>query len=168
MRFVVVSDRELSMTVLVDAVRNIPAAVIVATADDLDAARGYAGQADVVLADLTLLTEPRSTPGPWGNSNGFTFADRPVGRPDLPRTGPWPGMSGRLRDLSPREMEVLHLLGSGLSNQDIARRLEITERTAKSHVASILKKLALESRLQAGLIAFAFAVAPANPFGPAD
>ena len=80
---------------------------------------------------------------------------------------PWWGAAERLRGLSPRELEVLHLLGFGMSNHHIARRLHVTERTAKSHVASILKKLELESRLQAGLIALAFALSPAELRGAA-
>ena len=52
-----------------------------------------------------------------------------------------------------RELEVLALLGEGLSNQQIATALGITHRTARAHVGSILRKLKLQSRLQAGLVA---------------
>lgn len=51
--------------------------------------------------------------------------------------------------LTPREWEVLGLLREGLSNEQLARRLEITERTAKWHVAEILSKLGVGSREEA-------------------
>ena len=51
--------------------------------------------------------------------------------------------------LTPREWEVLALLREGLSNDGIAGRLEITERTAKYHVSEILGKLGLTSRDEA-------------------
>lgn len=52
-------------------------------------------------------------------------------------------------DLTPRELEVLQLLAAGLSNKAIARRLDVSEHTAKFHVASILGKLGVESRTEA-------------------
>jgi two-component system NarL family response regulator len=48
--------------------------------------------------------------------------------------------------LTHREMEVLRALASGLSNQDIARHLVISENTVKFHVHSILGKLNLKDR----------------------
>jgi DNA-binding CsgD family transcriptional regulator len=58
-----------------------------------------------------------------------------------------------LRALTPRELEVLGLLAEGCSNQEIARRLAITERTARTHVSNLLGKLHLGSRTQAALLA---------------
>jgi DNA-binding NarL/FixJ family response regulator len=55
--------------------------------------------------------------------------------------------------LSPREREVLALLGQGLSNKQIAARLSMAEKTARAHVSSILQKLNLEGRTQAALYA---------------
>jgi DNA-binding NarL/FixJ family response regulator len=49
-------------------------------------------------------------------------------------------------DLTPREEEVLDLIGGGLSNQEIAERLVIEVGTVKNHVHSILKKLDVNSR----------------------
>lgn len=57
-------------------------------------------------------------------------------------------------ELSEREMEVLHLIAAGLSNQEIAERLIIGERTVKSHVSNILSKLHLADRTQAAVYAW--------------
>jgi DNA-binding CsgD family transcriptional regulator len=51
--------------------------------------------------------------------------------------------------LTPREIEVLRLMGDGLVNKEIAERLSISEHTAKFHVASILGKLQASSRTDA-------------------
>ena len=55
--------------------------------------------------------------------------------------------------LTDRETEVLHLLAQGQSNKEIARTLQITEDTVKSHVKHILAKLGVQSRTQAVLSA---------------
>src|SRR5439155_9795731 len=53
--------------------------------------------------------------------------------------------------LTPREREILVLVAQGKSNQDIARTLVISERTARTHVSNVLTKLGLASRTQAAL-----------------
>ncbi|MEN9933570.1 MAG: putative transcriptional regulatory protein YxjL [Chloroflexota bacterium] len=55
--------------------------------------------------------------------------------------------------LTERELEVLRLVAHGLSNQEIADRCTISERTVRTHVSSILSKLHLSSRTQATLYA---------------
>ncbi len=55
--------------------------------------------------------------------------------------------------LTARELEVLTLLGQGMSNADIAARLTISERTVGTHISNILGKLHLASRTQAALFA---------------
>ena len=55
--------------------------------------------------------------------------------------------------LTPRELDVLRLIARGLENVEIAERLDISPRTAKNHVSSILRKLGLPNRIQAAIFA---------------
>ena len=71
-----------------------------------------------------------------------------LGRPARPQAA-----AEALEQLTAREREVLRCVGEGLSNRQIARRLGITETTAKTHVSRILTKLDLRSRVQAAIVA---------------
>ena len=63
------------------------------------------------------------------------------------------GNGHRLARLTPREIEVLRLMSKGLANADIARRLFISEKTAKAHVSHIFEKLEVGTRVQAVIAA---------------
>jgi len=56
-------------------------------------------------------------------------------------------------DLTVREIEILKLIAEGLPNQQIAKKLHISERTVRTHVSNILRKLNLPNRTQAALYA---------------
>ncbi|GAA1971005.1 response regulator transcription factor [Amycolatopsis minnesotensis] len=71
-----------------------------------------------------------------------------------------------LRDLTPRETEVLRLVAAGYTNGEIAERLLLSEATVKTHVKHTLAKLGLNSRAQAVVAAYESGlVVPANGAG---
>ena len=61
--------------------------------------------------------------------------------------------SARIGSLTQREVEVLGLIAQGMSNQEIADTLFVSEKTVKTHVANVLQKLDVKSRTQAALLA---------------
>ena len=65
-----------------------------------------------------------------------------------------PAVHRELTALTPRELEVLTLMGHGLSNAELADRLTLSEATVKTHVARIFAKLDLRDRAQAVVLAY--------------
>jgi NarL family two-component system response regulator LiaR len=74
--------------------------------------------------------------------------------PDLPPTE---------EPLTEREVETLRLVAQGLTNQEIAEKLSISERTVGKHVSNILEKLHLANRTQAALYALRKGLADLKP-----
>lgn len=70
------------------------------------------------------------------------------------REGTTPLPSGALDVLTPREREVLELIGNGLSNTEIAERLTLGEGTIKTHIGHVFAKLQLRDRSAAVVFAF--------------
>jgi DNA-binding NarL/FixJ family response regulator len=81
-----------------------------------------------LLEELTLLTDQR-------HREGASKADV------------------RLDRVTPRERQIVDLLSAGASNKEIAKRLNVTERTVKAHLTAIFRKLGLSGRLQLALFA---------------
>jgi DNA-binding NarL/FixJ family response regulator len=71
-----------------------------------------------------------------------------------PKEEAGPAVHRDLSDLTPRELEVLSLLATGLSNAELAERLTLSATTVKTHVARILSKLGLRDRVQAVVLAY--------------
>lgn len=71
----------------------------------------------------------------------------------------------RLLALTPRELEVAHLVRAGLRNQDIAQRLGIVERTVKHHRQQVLEKLEVNNLMELAAVLDAAAQASADPPG---
>jgi DNA-binding NarL/FixJ family response regulator len=73
---------------------------------------------------------------------------------DVVSRAPRPELAPGMDELTPREREILALVGSGMSNTEIAERLTISKATAKTHVSRIMGKLEARDRVQ--LVVFAY------------
>ncbi|GIG63314.1 DNA-binding response regulator [Longispora fulva] len=71
-----------------------------------------------------------------------------------PEPGAAPAVHRDLAALTPREREVLTLMGHGRSNTELAQDLTLSEATVKTHVARIFAKLSLRDRAQAVVVAY--------------
>ncbi len=69
----------------------------------------------------------------------------------VPTAGPFAADERRVRQLgiTPRELEILGLISTGLSNREIARRLFVSENTVKTHSSRLFDKLGAKRRTQA-------------------
>ena len=73
---------------------------------------------------------------------------------DVVARGPGPEPVVGLEELTPREREILELVGSGMSNDELADRLTISKATAKTHVSRIMGKLEARDRAQLVVLAY--------------
>ncbi|MFG2123988.1 response regulator [Streptomyces sp. NPDC048710] len=71
------------------------------------------------------------------------------------RTGPaeTPALPPELATLSPRERDILALIGDGLTNREIGTKLYLSEKTVKNHISRLLAKLGVQRRVQAAVLA---------------
>ncbi|PBB22068.1 MULTISPECIES: response regulator transcription factor [unclassified Mesorhizobium] len=61
-------------------------------------------------------------------------------------------VADRLRQLTERQAEILRLVAEGLSNKEVALRLELQEKTVKHHMTGVLSKLNVRNRTEAALM----------------
>ena len=84
------------------------------------------------------------------------------------RPPPGHGVPRQLQVLTERELEVFTVIGHGLSNEQIARRLVVSEATVKTHVNRILAKLAATNRVQLVVLAYETGLVQPGNSGPWD
>ncbi|MFD7554893.1 response regulator [Streptomyces sp. NPDC059835] len=130
--------------------------VIMLTTFDLDSyvyAALAAGASGFLLKDVTpehLAAAVRLV------GTGDALLAPSITRRLVERCGPGPEATAHpgLDSLTPREREVLTLMGHGRSNAELARDLTLSEATVKTHVARIFAKLSLRDRAQAVVVAY--------------
>ncbi|MEU1409737.1 response regulator transcription factor [Streptomyces sp. NPDC005728] len=66
---------------------------------------------------------------------------------------PAPSLPPELAGLSARERDILGLIGDGLTNREIGRKLYLSEKTVKNHISRLLAKLGVQRRVQAAVLA---------------
>jgi DNA-binding NarL/FixJ family response regulator len=62
-------------------------------------------------------------------------------------------LAPELAGLSPRERDILTLIGDGLTNREIGKKLYLSEKTVKNHISRLLAKLGVQRRVQAAVLA---------------
>ncbi|WP_030057519.1 MULTISPECIES: response regulator [Streptomyces] len=159
---VVLMDVQMPRLDGVSATREVVAAgaaqVLVLTTFDLDeyvygALR--AGAAGFLLKDLEAdtLVEGIRTVARGDGMLAPSVTRRLIGAFARPGRQVGPEAREAVAGLTGREREVLACIGTGMSNGEIAARLEMAEATTKTHVSRILAKLRLRSRVQAAILA---------------
>jgi DNA-binding NarL/FixJ family response regulator len=91
-----------------------------------------------------------------GTAAGETYIDPAIGGKLFARiaqSAPISESTSITADLSNRELEVLRLLGEGLTNTEIAQRLFLSTGTVRNYVSAVLEKLGVSDRTQAAIIA---------------
>jgi DNA-binding NarL/FixJ family response regulator len=140
------------LAVLCPSVRVI---VISGSADDRDIMEAIlAGACGYILKDSPIeqVAEGIRTAARGGASLSPTVAAQVLDHVRESRS-PVSIAAEPVGELTPRELEVVRLLASGMENSEIAAALFISPRTARNHVASILEKLQMQNRIQAAVYA---------------
>jgi DNA-binding NarL/FixJ family response regulator len=140
---------------LVDA--NTRARILILTTFDLDEyvyAAIRAGASGFLLKDVqpAELVDAIRVVAAGNSLFGPAATQRLVTRFGQQRDPATPSRS--LDELTERELEILHLLATGLSNAELAGELHLSETTVKTHVSAVLRKLGVRDRVQAVIAAY--------------
>jgi DNA-binding NarL/FixJ family response regulator len=142
---------------IITEAREQPVAVLMLTTFDLNEyvyAALRAGASGFLLKDVVpeqLIAAVRIVAG--GDALiAPAITKRLIGQ--FARTAPPLTPNANLSSLTPRELQVLHLIARGLANAEIATELVVSDATVKTHVTRILTKLGLRDRVQAVVFAY--------------
>lgn len=138
--------------------------VLTSSSDRLDAARALAAGAHGVVNKVADIDEIIAALRAIGTGNSLITAEQAadlieIDRNDRARLF---GSGARAIRLTPREIDVLQALTDGLSDREIAARLQIGTETVRTHLANIYGKLGVDSRLQALAVAVRQGLIPTN------
>jgi DNA-binding NarL/FixJ family response regulator len=140
---------------IVSEVPSVRVVVLTVLSDEHDVEAAVAAGACGYLAKETPVEEVASAlraaaqGAAWLSPRAAEFVLRRMRQPALRDSGE----AADVQQLSRRELDVLQLIARGMENAEIAQALDISPRTAKNHVSSILAKLGLPSRIQAAIYA---------------
>jgi LuxR family maltose regulon positive regulatory protein len=118
-------------------------------------ARAFIEEGSVIAAGLERLGHRSASASVIGYAGELRTRLGSNGKPYLPEMAPQgraPDTCARgvlIEPLSPRELEVLHLLAEGFSNAEVAGRLFLSVNTLRAHTSNIYQKLDVHSRVQA-------------------
>lgn len=108
---------------------------------------------DLSVAVVTLMEQLFRLVYPPAEQPSRQPCNHPAATPDRRVTAARP-------PLTPRECQVLSLIGAGMSNREIASRLFLSEATVKTHITHLLQKLGLANRTEAALYALREGILP--------
>lgn len=147
---------------LLDVAARTPATrvlVLTAFSDDenvLNAAKGGAkGYVSKGVPSTTLVQAIKSVHGgsPWVDKeipSWETFLEIAGGQPDAQPIAP--RSDDAIDTLTKRELEILRLVAEGLTNEEIGKKIFISEKTVKTHLTNIFDKLKVNNRFKAALM----------------
>lgn len=130
-------------------------------ADELVRAVRHVASGDAVVAPRVTQRLLEAFVRPGGHHGG---EHRPgeAGQDGAPATSGIPAVpahvAGAIKELTPREREILGAMAAGKSNQEIASDFFVSEATVKTHVRRVLAKLALRDRVQAVVFAYEYGI----------
>jgi len=134
------TTRVIALTVAIDE-KDVAAAV-------LAGARGYLVK-DAPIGDVVAAVRAAANGDSWLSPRAASALLDRVRRDHVePSAEPPP-----IPKLSPRELQILRLVARGMENAEIAAELNISPRTAKNHLSSVLGKLGVTNRVQAATFA---------------
>src|SRR2546430_1405913 len=115
--------------------------------------------ADLSQAITVAMTGAGNVMSARAISNLFD-ENRPQELAGSPDAGYRPASEARL---TRRETEILELLAAGHSNREISKRLFLSEKTVKAHLATVFRKLGVNNRTQAAMMAVSMGLGPIMP-----
>ena len=160
---VVLMDIRMPVSDGIEATRHLmqmedPPRVLILTTYDLDEylyKAMKAGASGFVLKDVRAEQLPPAVRAiALGDSLLGSIPTRRLIESFVSRPAPGGGASDKLAHLSDRELEVLALMASGLSNKEIAEQLFLSEATVKTHVNRLFAKASLRDRVHAVILAY--------------
>ena len=129
---------------------NVRVVILTSHNDETEMIAALASGADACCIKGTSLEQLSVAMNAAGS--GATYLDPQIARKVIDHLKP-PVSAGNIGQLSARELEVLKLIVEGRSNPEIAAELYMSLSTVKTHIRSIMNKLAVSDRTQAAVVA---------------